>query len=136
MDGIVNIPWGDWLALFVTAFGGVFAAIAAWALRFLPGWLKTALMLVRIERVIQDAVDQGVAKVAGAARGQKLTVEVGNEVLEAAAEYAVRTAGDVVEWLGESDLRDKILAKLDLEPDSTVETDEIGTVKRIIRGGK
>ena len=125
----VVVPVGEWVAT-LAELGGVFAlALVLWALRGLPAPLYRLLMTMRAEQLLSRAVDYGVQSVAGAARERTLTVDVGNRVLASAARYAVDAADDVVEWIGgEDELRRKIIARLDLEPDA--EAEPAGVLRR------
>lgn len=140
MEDTVTIPWGDWVSQIIEIFAVALGAFVVWVFKRFVDTLgpqfKAVLMMIRAEQLIGRAVDHAVQEVAGAARGQMLNVEIANPVLHKAVEYAKKSGGDIVDWLGESDLPDKILARLDVEPEATVERDEKGIVKQIIRGGK
>ena len=124
-DTTVSVPVGEWVAAVAEVATVILVAAAVWALRMLPQPVYRLLMMVRAEQLIERAIGYGIQSVAGAARGRILTVDVGNRVLAAAARYAVESAGDVVAWIGgEAEVRRKILARLDLVPEASV--DEAG----------
>lgn len=129
-DGTVDVPWGDWLAQLLNAAIAIIAAAALWLLRKLPTHMVAALDMFsgmmgqgRVNELIEKAVTYGVNTTAGAVRGKTLKVGVGNEVLERAFEYAMRHAPGLVAKLGGMvALREKIIARLDLEEDAAIPT--------------
>jgi hypothetical protein len=115
----VEIPWGDWIADSASSLAMVAIAIVGWALRKLPAAWLSIIKTAQVEQLLNKAIDAGIARVAGAARGQKLTIDVANKVLAEALQYAVRNgAGALVAWAGGVDgLRDKIISRLDVNAD-------------------
>ncbi|MDP2358030.1 MAG: hypothetical protein Q8M31_18465 [Beijerinckiaceae bacterium] len=114
-DGVVTVPWGDWIAgalvhLRDAVIAGV-VALVAWAARRLPTQIGEIVLAARVEQLLTRAADYGIAAVGGAMKGKTLDVRTTNHVIEAAAEYAIANAPALVEKLGDT-LRPKLLARL------------------------
>ena len=130
-DTSVSVPWGDWVQAAVGLLNQIalplVAAIVAWASRILPAALVGYLKMLQVEQLLNRAVGWGLSSVSGAAAGRELKVDVGNQVLAAALTYAIQHAPSLVEWAGGSiALREKIIARLTLEPGATVSTSPAG----------
>jgi len=127
-DGQVEVPWGDWLAeLIAAAYAIIFGAVL-WLLRKVP---KSVVEMVDsiaramgqggVNELLDKAVGYGINVTKDAVRGKTMTIKVGNEVLERATEYALRHApGLVAKYGGLATLREKIVARLDLDADAEV----------------
>ena len=96
-DTAVTAPIGDLVA---TVLVPVAHALLALALPMLAALLGRAILQVapwaglfitqrRLEQMVQAVTDYGLNAVAGAAKGQVLTVDVGSEVIAAAVRYAL-----------------------------------------------
>ncbi|GHE72217.1 hypothetical protein GCM10019059_34780 [Camelimonas fluminis] len=121
-DGIVTIPWGDWLGSMLEPLGALAIAIVMWMLRRLPASIYLYLQMARAEQLVQRAVDYALSATAGATQGKSLDIKVTSQVLEAAAEYAVAHAPGLVKTLGGTDLlKQKVLARLDVAEDVSAE---------------
>lgn len=128
VDGGISIPYGDMIADFLTWLLMLAGAVAAWVMRRLPSAAVSALDMLagalgqgRANELLEKAITYGVNTTAGAVRGKTLSVKVGNEVLERALEYAVRHAPSLVTKLGGiQSIREKIIARLDLEADAAI----------------
>lgn len=128
IDGRIEIPWGDWLSEIIKALTIVVGAVAAWLLRKVPANITAALDMFagmlgqgRVNELLDKAVTYGVNATSGAVKGKTLSVGVGNEVLERAFEYALRHAPGLVSKLGGMTiLREKILARLELDADASL----------------
>jgi len=117
-DGVVIIPWGDWLIGMLEPAGALVVAMIMWALRRLPSSIYLYLQMMRAEQLVQRAVDYGLSATAGAVAGKQLSVPVTSEVLEAAAEYAVAHAPGLVKTIGGAELfKQKALARLKVAED-------------------
>lgn len=123
--GTVTIPWGDWITALQTILVTAIMGAITWILAMLPASIRTFFQTQQVEQVLRRAVDYGVNAVAGAAKGKKLDVKVGNEVLAAALQYAIDNAPKLVAKLGESNIAEKIIARLDLDEKATVTDGEI-----------
>lgn len=114
-DGAVTVPWGDWLGGLLSylrdAVIAAVVALVAFAARSLPKQIGDIILAARVEQLLTRAADYGIAAVAGAVKGKTLDVNVTNEVLERAAEYAIANAPALADKLGET-LRPKLLARL------------------------
>jgi len=122
-DGTVVIPWGDWVVGLAgqhateILIGGMLVLF-----RKLPSSVYLAIQTLRVDHLLENAINAGLNAVAGAAKNKALTVDVGSKVLAEAMNYAVRNAPALVKWLGgESGLKDKIFARLDLAPEASAE---------------
>lgn len=129
-DGQVVIGWGALLAEILDNLYLAAVAVALWLLRKLPKVAVDALNALagllgqgRVDTLLERAVQYGINATKGAVAGRTLTVPVGNEVLERAFEYALRHAPRLVSWAGGAiALREKIIARLNLEEDAAVPT--------------
>jgi hypothetical protein len=117
VDTVVSIPWGDWLYEGATTLIAVIGALMAWGMRYLPARLVAFLQTEAIEQLLKNAISYGVNTTAGAAKGKSLNLDVGNEVLERALQYAIDNAPKwLVSWAGgEEGIKGKIIARLDLD---------------------
>jgi hypothetical protein len=131
----IVLPWGAWLSELSSILATILGAIVLWLFRRLPGSVTAILQTMRAEQLIQRAIDYGLNATAGAAKDKVLTVQVGNEVVAKAAAYAVDNGAPyIIKWLGGTDgLVQKIVARLDLEPDA--EIDASSSSKLPLTGG-
>lgn len=118
-DGQVAIPWGDWLAASASTLVTLAASVLAFALAQLPASINAMIKTWRVEQLLERAVAYGINTVAGAAKGQTLSVPVANKVIEQALEYAVENGSSaLVSWMGGTDaIEKKLIARLDVEKD-------------------
>jgi len=122
----VSIPWGNWLDAFIAQIilpilSVLIVSAVAWAAKFLPASLRayaTTKNTAAVEQLLGKAISFGLTKVEGAAAGQTLTVPVGSSVLATSAQYAVDHGPTwLLNWAGgEQGIREKILARLPIEP--------------------
>lgn len=122
VDTTIEIPVGDW----ITAVGAVvltaIPATFAWFCRMLPSYIGGLLMQVRADKMLELAIQYGINATANATKDKPLSVDVGSEVLENALQYVIDNAPKFAKWIGGSDLiRQKIIARLNLEPDVYVD---------------
>ena len=128
-DGKVVIPWGDLLyssaSLLVTLAGSVLA----FALARLPASILTVIKTWQVDQLLQRSIGYGINMVAGAAKGQALSMPVANKVAEAALEYAVTNgSAALVAWMGGKPVvAQKIIARLDLAPNAVVKLDQVAS---------
>lgn len=89
----------------------------AYALRQLPANLVAILSNMRVELLLQNAINYGVNAVDGAVKGKTLQVNVGNEVLAKALQYAVDNSSTWLQsWAGGPEgLAKKIWGRLNLD---------------------
>src|SRR5688500_15266622 len=96
IDTSVEVPWGDWLGQTLSyaamiAVTGV-GTILAWALRFLPATLRayvTQQLIKQVEQLLQRAIQHAVNTVAEQLRGRELSVDVKNQIVAGALQYAL-----------------------------------------------
>lgn len=127
-DTTIQIPVGDWVVgiagflrdILVPALMGMLVWVARIVSPALGTWMASQ-RTAAVEQLLQRAVDYGINAVAGAAKGQQLTVPVGSEVLAHALGYAIQQGPTkLVTWVGGADaLRDMILARMNLETEAS-----------------
>jgi hypothetical protein len=117
-DGKVAIPWGDLLASSAGVLTSLAVTALAAGLAMLPPSINAVIKTWRVEQLLNNAIGYGINAVSGAARGQVLSVPIGNKVIEQAVEYAVQNgSAALVKWMGGQDaIKKKIVARVDLDP--------------------
>lgn len=122
VDTVVNIPWGDWINAGANNAVLIIVALVGWALRRLPSNILSVIQTAQLDQLLYKAIDYAINKTAGAAKGQALSVSVGNDVLAKALQYAVNSAPAwMIQWGGGADgLRDKIIARLNLDAQAAI----------------
>lgn len=120
-DGVTSIPWGDWLAAILDWATAIIIAVIAWALRQLPAGSYAIIQQLRVEQLLERAVDYGINATKNATWGKKLDIPTTNAVIEIAAEYAATNAPALVQYLDPETLRAKILARIEVTEDVTAE---------------
>lgn len=117
----VVVPWGDWVA---SLLGDVpewaILAVVAFALRKLPEPILYMITQWRIDRLLTRALTFGLNSIAGAAEGQTLTREIGNQVVARMLEYAIANAPKLVEEIGSSEMLLKIWARIRLDENASL----------------
>ena len=126
-DTTVTFPVGEWIATLSSLAASIAyplaAIVVAWAGRVLPSALTGYLGMIRVDQLLERAIGYGLTAVKGAAAGQTLTVDVGNQVLAAALRYAIDHAPHLVQWAGgEAAIKAKILSRLIVVPEASVVT--------------
>jgi hypothetical protein len=123
-DGKVAIPWGDLLASGASLLTSFAVAALAAGLAMLPPSINAVIKTWRVEQLLTNAIGYGINAVAGAAKGQVLSVPVGNKVIEQAAEYAVQNgSAALIKWMGGPDaVKKKIVSRIDLDPTASKAT--------------
>lgn len=113
----VSVPIGDWLAGASAYLGEALAALALLMLRRLPSQLVALLQTLRVEQLLEKAIQYGVNSVAGASTGRVMTITVGNKVLAEAMRYAAdRAPASIIRWIGGPErLAEMIWARLELD---------------------
>lgn len=127
-DGKVVAPWGEWVGALAGWAGVVVVAGGGWLLRKLPTAARIAAegvarvaFAASVDQLLERAVSYGVNAVSGAAKGKALTIDVGNRVVERAADYALQHAPKIVAQIGGmTRLREKLIARLDLDEAAAV----------------
>jgi hypothetical protein len=122
IDGVVNIPWGDWFYEGASAIITVLGMAIAWGLRHLPARLVALAQTLQVEQLLRNAVEFGINRTAGAVKGQALPVPIANKVLEQALEYAVKYApGWLLNWVGgEEGVKDKLIARIPVAKEGAI----------------
>jgi hypothetical protein len=126
-DHTVTVPYGVWIAaagnLVSDALTPAVLAGFAWLLIRLPAPIVRLLRTMQAEQLLARAIGYGYAAVAGAARDRALSVDVGSKVVAAAANYAIAHGPDwLSDWMGGvAGIEQKILARLDLKPETSAD---------------
>lgn len=123
----IEVPVGDWAAAIITFATPLIGAFLIWVLSRFQGPWAQKLRTDAAEQLLANAVAYGLNATAGAVKGKTVSVDVGNQVVAAAADYAVANGpGKLVGWLGGEDgIRDKILARLTVPEDAAIQDGEI-----------
>lgn len=119
-DGQVVIPWGDMLASLASTLVTLAASVLALALARLPASILAMVKTWQVDQLLERSIGYGINMVAGAAKGQELTVPVANKVIEAAVEYAVTNGSTaLIKWMGGKEvIEEKVIARLTLVPEA------------------
>lgn len=119
-DGLVVIPWGDWLAASAKTLVTLAASVLALALARLPASMLAMIKTWQVDQLLERSIGYGINMVAGAAKGQAMTVPVANKVIEAAVEYAISNgSAALINWMGGKDvIEQKVIARLQLVPEA------------------
>jgi hypothetical protein len=118
--GAVTVPWGDWAAEVLIVTAGL---LIGWVGRAVPAAVRQwagKLLGDRVDQLLERAIQYGINAVAGAVRGKTLSLDTGLDVANQALNYAVRQAPKLVDEIGVGALRDKILARLDLDEAASI----------------
>lgn len=124
-ETVVTFQWGDLLAVFLTNLAAnpdsaawtLFGLVMAWVAARLPAPLQWAWRLFQIEQLLEKSLKAGFNSTAGAYEGRALSVNVGNEVIANALQYAIDNgSAAAIKWAGGPEaLRQKLLARVTLE---------------------
>ena len=119
-DGQVTIPWGDWLASSADTLVTLAASVLALALARLPASIVSMLRTWQVDQLLERAIGYGINAVAGAAKGQTLSVPIANKVAEQALEYAIENgSAALIKWMGGAEtIKKKVVARLDIAPEA------------------
>jgi hypothetical protein len=119
----VVIPYGDYVIELAHVVGSLAVALFPVAIALLPAPVRLVVSAVFGEQLIRNARDYALNAIEGAAKGRTLTVDVGNQVLAQAVEYAVKEGAPwLVRWLGGPEgIRLKLFRLLDLEEQASAE---------------
>lgn len=115
--GKVTWAWGATVTEWAQAVAWLLVSAGMLALRKLPANLVAVFGNARVELLLNNAVNYGLNAVAGAVKDKKLEVNVGNEVLAQALQYAVDNAPAWLQtWAGGPEgLAKKIWSRLNLD---------------------
>lgn len=125
----VSIDWGIFVNLILlelakpdsVAFTALLA-VSAWVVSKLPQPLQWAWRLFQIEQLLSKSLQAAMNQTAGAVAGQTLTLDVANEVLAKAAQYAVDNGQKaLIEWAGgNKGLHDKLTARVQVDANTVL----------------
>jgi hypothetical protein len=116
-DTTVSIPIGSWVDATAPTIAALLLAVITWGFRKLPDAIQGLLRTAQVDQMLQKAIDFGINTVKGATKDRVLDVDVGNAVIAQALDYVVKHCPAwMIEWLGgEKGIRDRIIARLDLD---------------------
>lgn len=119
----VSVPAGQWVSDMAAFAGPLVAALALWMIRKLPAQVASLLMSMRVDQLLNKAIAYAVNSVRDATHDSPLTVDVGNAVLAEAVQYAINHGpSGLINWMGgEAMIREKILARLNLDAKAAVQ---------------
>ena len=122
-DTQVQIPIGDWIGHVAGFVASITAALIAWGLRQLPAQYVAIAKTARLDQLLERAITYACNATRDATRDKVLSVDVGNEVLKKALDFAVQHgSGSLIAWAGgEAALRAKIIARLDVAPEAALQ---------------
>lgn len=128
----VALPYGD---IVVSLLGSVdqliviaVGSVATWVIAKLPAALAAPVRMILTEQLLKRAVEYGIAATQGAAKGRTLSVNVANDTLAQAAQYAIDNGAPwLISWLGgENGVFRKLIARLDVDDMVYVTETDIG----------
>lgn len=117
----VVFNWGDFLAILLANLAQpdsvawtIFGLAMTWLVTQLPGPLKTAFNVFRVEQLLSKALAGGINSTRGAVQGQTLNLDVGSEVFAKALQYALDNGSKgLIEWMGGAQgIQQKLIARL------------------------
>lgn len=131
VDTTIEIPIGEWVSAAGTAIGPLIVIVVGWLIRHIPGQFAAVLSTMRVDQLLEKAISYGINATAGATKGKSLSVDVGSEVLENALQYVVDNGPKMlIKWMGgENGIREKIIARLDLDENASVDPRDPGYIK-------
>lgn len=117
----ISLPVADWTAAARNVVFTLLLGLWALAKNKLPAPVLWAVKLYGEQKLIEQAINLAINAVPGAAKGQPLTIDVGNAVLAHALQWVVDEVPSFVVKLmgGEDGIKAKIFAALHLEPDAS-----------------
>lgn len=127
-DTVVTIPIGDWINSIAGPAAAAFLGIGLWLLRRLPEQAQAWLMMIRIEQLLERAIDFAINAVENATRDKEFNVAVGHAVAAQALQYVIdRIPEFLLIWIGGTErLFEMIWARLPLEPQAKLNRVEMG----------
>lgn len=126
-DTTVVVPVGTWLDQVLAAVNSslaiIITALVAWAFRALPKTVVDVLRTLQVEQLLTRAAEYGINATRGAVKGKTLNVDVGNEAVAKALQYAINNGpGWLINWMGGIEgIRDKLIARIPLDADVDAE---------------
>ena len=134
-DTSITIPWGTWLSsaagALIEVMVAALVAVVTWLASKVSTPIASLLKTLLTEQLLSRAVTYGINAVAGAAHDKALSINVSNQVVRTAAQYALDHGPSwLIEWLGTpEEIAEMIIARLKLEPEASVSltgTDVVG----------
>jgi hypothetical protein len=120
----VQVPVSDLVQSLGDFIGPLLVTVALVMVRKLPKQIGDILVGMKVEQVLQRAIDFAINTVVGATKDKPLTLDVGNAVVANALQYVIDHApGWLINWMGGTDLiREKIIARLNVEAKAALST--------------
>lgn len=122
----VTVPWGDWVASLLTVGNDnlliIVMAFLAFIVRQLPSAVVDIINTWKVDQLLGKAIVAAVNKTAGAAQGEALKVDIANDVVAKAVQYALDNGPAwLIKWIGGVDgVKDKIIARINVEKGGAV----------------
>lgn len=115
--------WGETASALASAALSLIVLVIGWLVRKLPENILAIIGNARVELLLNNAKNYGINAVKDATKDKTLSVDVGNQVLREALQYAVDNASG---WLlafsgGPENLAKKIWARLNLDPNASAD---------------
>jgi hypothetical protein len=117
-DTTISIGWGDALGAVLPSLAEVAViAIIGLLIKVLPAPLQaylTAQRIAQVEQLLGNAVNYGVNVVTTATKDKAVTIDVHNEMVAEALQYALDHGPEkLIDWMGGLDaVKQKIIARL------------------------
>lgn len=121
---VVTVPIGNWvtdaLGVLQPTLLMLLTVVVAWAVAKLPAGIAALVGPLLSEQILKRATDFALNAVAGAAKDKAVSVDVGNQVVQAALTYVVQHAPEWAAKFDTATLIQKIIARLDLAANAKV----------------
>jgi hypothetical protein len=124
-DTVVVVPLGSWLERSLMFVRDIIIPGILGVAVFIAGKIyPAAILFLRskyVEQLLTRAVDYGIQATVGATKDKKLEINVGNQVIANALDYAVQQGPThILNWLGGAEaIRRMIFARLNFEDDAS-----------------
>jgi parvulin-like peptidyl-prolyl isomerase len=137
-DNTWTIPYGSMISGGAEVISSVLlmigSAILVYASKFLPPLAAVVyrnFLMKQGEQLLARAIEYGINATKDATKDKTLDINVGSQVIANAAEYATASGWKhLVDWLGGYEgLKQKVYARLDLEPNATPQNVGVQPVK-------
>lgn len=116
----VTIEWGAMVSAVLSNIGYAVFVVLMWLIRKLPSQVVAILQTIRIDQILEKAIQFGINSVQGAVQGRGVTIDTGNAVFAQALAYAMKHAGSFLESAGNDPrmIAEKIWARLNVDPNT------------------
>lgn len=124
-DTTVVFPWGEYVSVIaswvLTASGSIAALVIAWVAKVLGDRWTAVTKIAQVEQLLKRAIEYAANTTAGVTKGKVIKVDVANEFLKQAIQFAIDSAP---KWMiafmgGEAGIRAKLIARAEFEANAT-----------------